>query len=326
MPTPPDELRPAANISSSDNLTDFYLLAQVIEFGGFSAAAQRTGIGKSRLSRRIIELEQRLGCQLLQRNTRKLAVTPAGAAVYQHIREMLRAAQAAESTIRQFHEEPCGLIRICASPLLEELLAEPLARFAMHHPRVRIALGQGECLRELLGQRADLALTFGEAADDGLKLVLHPLARLRLVCVGSPQLLAQLGQPQRLGELDAGRFLHLGQPHTPQRWRLRDDSAPSAAPSYLAPSLGALRSAARSGLGIAQLPLYACIDELESGTLQLALKRFEPEPCLVAAFTPPGYLVAPAVRSLLQYLREQLPPCPRRGILRPDTRSDALPA
>lgn len=314
---PLDAPRASASIATTDNLTDFYLLAQVIESGGFSAAAKRTGISKSRLSRRIIELERRLGSQLLLRSTRTLTVTPAGEEVFQHIQDMLRAARAAESSIQQFLEEPCGLVRICTPPLVEELLAEPLARFAMLHPRVRIALSPGDGVRELLSQRVDLAFNLGAVPGDSLELVLHPLAQLRLVCVASPALLEELGQPQSPEQVDQSRFLSLGLPHAPEAWQLRDATEAGGNPSYVSHSLTALRSAARAGLGLAQLPLYACLDDLHEGRLQLALEHFEPAPCPIQAMTPPARMVPQAVRALIQFLREQLPHCQARGILAP---------
>lgn len=307
--------RPRATTESTDNLTDFYLLARVIESGGFSAAAQQTGISKSRLSRRIIELEQRLGSQLLLRSTRTLSVTPAGEEVYRHVQDMLRAVRAAESSVQKFLEEPCGPIRICTPPLLEELLAEVLAQFVMLHPKVRITLDKGDSLRKLLGQRVDLAFHLGNAPSEDLEVVAHPLAYLRLVCVGSPALLEQLGHPRQPAQVDTSRFLSLGPTHAPQAWQLRGSLEIQPNPAYVSGSLTALRSAARAGLGLAQLPLHACVDDLQRGQLQLALESFEPQPSAILALTPPTRLVTPAVRALIQFLRQQLGRDRERGIL-----------
>lgn len=323
---PTDTPRSRTATESTDNLTDFYLLARVIESGGFSAAAQQTGISKSRLSRRIIELEQRLGSQLLLRSTRTLTVTPVGEEVYRHVQDMLQAVRAAESCIQQFLEEPCGLIRICTPPLLEELLAEALAQFAMLHPKVRIILDKGDGLRALLGQRVDLAFNLGSAPSDSIEVVPHPLAHLRLVCVGSPALLEQLGHPRQPAQIDKSRFLSLGPAHAPQPWQLRGTLEIQPNPSYVSDSLTALRSAARAGLGLAQLPLHACADDLRRGLLQLALESFEPQPCAIQALTPPSRMVTPAVRALIQFLRQQLGRDRERGILEQAPAKNEQPA
>lgn len=100
------------------DLNDLYYFVQVVDHGGYAAAGRAVGIPKSKLSRRILELEQRLGVRLLQRSTRKLAVTEIGQEYYRHCVAMLVEAEAAQETIDRSRSEPQGLIRVSCPPAL----------------------------------------------------------------------------------------------------------------------------------------------------------------------------------------------------------------
>ena len=101
---------------------DLYLFTRVVEAGGFSAAERATGIPKSRLSRRIAELETQLGTRLLQRSSHRVSVTPVGEAVYRHARDMADASAAIEALAGAARSEPAGVLRVGTSPLLAETL------------------------------------------------------------------------------------------------------------------------------------------------------------------------------------------------------------
>ena len=101
------------------DLNELYYFAQVVEHGGFAPAGRALGLPKSKLSRRVALLEERLGAQLLLRSTRSFAVTEVGKRYYQHCRAMLTEAEAAEESVALVHSEPCGKVRMsCPVALL----------------------------------------------------------------------------------------------------------------------------------------------------------------------------------------------------------------
>jgi len=107
------------------DLNDLLFFAKVVEHGGFNAASRQLGIPKSRLSRRVAELESRLGVRLMQRTTRRLALTEVGAQYYQHCQAMLAEAEAAAETIARHTAEPRGLVRVSCPELLRRWPAAP---------------------------------------------------------------------------------------------------------------------------------------------------------------------------------------------------------
>src|SRR5690606_34851769 len=115
--------------------------AEVVERGGFAAAVRALGIPKSRLSRRVSELETRLGVRLLQRTTRKLSLTEVGEAYLRHCQAMRESAQAAADTVAQVQAAPRGTIRVsCPVTLAQTVLAELMPQFLASFPEVRIEM------------------------------------------------------------------------------------------------------------------------------------------------------------------------------------------
>ena len=123
------------------DLNDMLYFVEVVERGGFAAAGRALGIPKSRLSRRIAELESQLGVRLLQRTTRKLSLTEVGAAYLRHCQAMRDAAQAAQDTVEQVQSEPRGTVRVtCPVTLSQTVLAPLIPRFLAQYPLVRLEM------------------------------------------------------------------------------------------------------------------------------------------------------------------------------------------
>lgn len=177
---------------------DLYLFTRVVEAGGFSAAERATGIPKSRLSRRIAELETQLGTRLLQRSSHRVSVTPVGEAVYRHARDMADASAAIEALAGAARSEPAGVLRVGTSPLLAEtLIAGWLAEFADAHPKLRIELDLSNNYVDLIEQRIDVAIRAATGPLPSRDVVARPLAVSPRVLVGSPTLIARVGGPLR---------------------------------------------------------------------------------------------------------------------------------
>src|ERR1700751_3547797 len=123
------------------DLNDMYFFAEVVDQGGFAAAGRSLGIPKSKLSRRVAELEQRLGVRLLQRTTRKLSLTEAGELFHRHAVAMREEAEAAEEAVAMVQSEPRGTIHVtCPITLAQTTIAPLLPRFLREHPLVRVEM------------------------------------------------------------------------------------------------------------------------------------------------------------------------------------------
>lgn len=285
-----------------NNLGDLYLFVQVIDAGGFSAAATRMGTTRSLLSRRVIALEERLGARLLHRNARQFALTAAGERVYRHASAMCEAAIAAEqAAVAQ--DATSGLVRIEADGLLSPMLAELAPGFAAAHPRIRLAVSAGgHDVESLLRRHVDVLLSLRDTLPDSGDIVARSLGTVRMVTVGSPDLVRRVGTPDNPGALDDEHCLSYAGDGTGQ-WsfqglvpRRRQGRMASADP-------GALLAAARAGVGFAQLPLYMVADDLGNGRLRTVLDDFEPSPRTLYALTLSSRAVSEVTVNFVRFIQ-----------------------
>ena len=175
----------------------------MVEKGGFSAAARILGLQRSKLSRRVADLEARLGLRLLQRNTRHISLTPMGEQIYVHARAMAREARTAYDLAASMGDTPSGLLRITApSALAVTLLGDLIGRYCQQHPRVRVLLDTRDQIIDLVGEGYDLAFRAQGASLTDSRLVARELAPVPLVLVAAPDLArADLRRPRDLTAL-----------------------------------------------------------------------------------------------------------------------------
>lgn len=289
---------------------DLYLFTRVVESGGFSAAERATGIPKSRLSRRIAELETQLGTRLLQRSSHRVSVTPVGEAVYRHARDMADATAAIEALVGAARSEPAGVLRVGTSPLLAEtLLAAWLAEFADAHPKLRIELDLSNTYVDLIEQRIDVAIRATTGPLPSREVVARHLAVSPRVLVGSPALLSRVGQPATPADLENLPCIGQGTLARSRDWVLQDARGHRLAlpvrPRFAADNIVALREAAIAGLGLALLPQHCCHAALADGRLRTVLPGWKPEPADLHALYPSRAGVPPSVKALVAFLRER---------------------
>ncbi|MDZ4359172.1 MAG: LysR family transcriptional regulator, partial [Variovorax sp.] len=162
------------------DLNDMVFFAEVAERGGFAAASRALGIPKSRLSRRVAELEERLGVQLMQRSTRRLSLTPAGE-IY------LRHAWAAAEAVAQVQTEPSGLVRLtCPVTISHSGLAQLIPLFMARYPAVRVDIRVINRPVDLIEEGIDIALRVRPTIEDSTVLVAKTFGHSRGVLVASP--------------------------------------------------------------------------------------------------------------------------------------------
>jgi DNA-binding transcriptional LysR family regulator len=284
---------------------DLYLLTLVVEAGGFSAAAERAGTTKSRLSRRIIELEERLGAQLLHRNARRFSVTAVGEQVYRQALLIREAAAAAEAAAHEAKGSAGGHVRIHADSRSMPLLEGMLEGFARQRPYTRIsAIHSEHGIDALLQQQADIVLCIGDALPDSADIVARKLGSVQHVLVASPRLLAQTDRPEHPDSIpDQHSLRHASATSSRQQ---ATASRRLASPRFTSNSMSTLRAAARAGMGYARLPLYLCHVDLQEGDLRVVFESRNTAPLPLHALTLQERAVSQAAMSFVQFARRHL--------------------
>lgn len=306
----------ASNMDLNINLGNLSLLVQVVEAGGFTAAARRTGTTRSLLSRRIIDLERQLGVQLLHRNARHFTVTSVGEQVYRQAVLMCEAAQGAVAAAREVHALHGGLVRVDAPDLLAPMLAGVVAGFAKRFPQVRIeATSNHGRLDALLRQRTDVMLGMGTQLPDSTDVVARTLGSMRLVVVASPKLMDELGHPNHPDRIDDVHYLGYRGGGIPHEWNLRGVRERAWRPRLTSGQLPTLLSSALAGLGFAQLPLYACREALASGQLCLAFEAFEARPVPLYGLSMQTKSLGENSLKFIDFVREYLSKGNEEGFL-----------
>ncbi len=293
------------------DLNDMLFFAEVVDRGGFAAAGRALHVPKSRLSRRIAELEDRLGVRLLHRTTRKLSLTEAGQIYHGHCVAMREQAQAADEALATVRAEPRGTVRItCPVTLAQTTVGPLLPRFLAAHPRVRIDMQVSNRVVDLVQEGVDVALRVRSSVEDSGSLIVKNLGPTRGLLAGSPTLLQRLGAPVRPDDLRGLPTVAMSAADGAARWSLVGPRGEAFEwvhrPVFTADDLLTLKSAVLAGTGVSVLPDYLCADELASGRLVPVLPGWEPPEARVLAVFPSRRGMVPAVRSLLDFLGENV--------------------
>ncbi|NYT86530.1 LysR family transcriptional regulator [Pollutimonas harenae] len=289
------------------DLNELYYYAKVVEHGGFAPAGRALGIPKSKLSRRVALLEERLGAQLLLRSTRSFTVTEVGKRYYEHCRAMLTEAEAAEEFVALTHAEPCGVVRIsCPVALLAARVGSMLGQFMAQYPRVVLHVDETNRRVDVVGEGMDLAIRVRPPPLQDSDLILRILAERRQYLVAAPELMERCGRPSGPMDLSSWPSLDMGAPQETHRWLLQGPDGGRAevrlTPRYVTQSMVALRDAAISGVGVVQLPAMFIRDELDGGMLVRVLPDWEPRAEVIHAVYASRRGQLPAVRLLLDFL------------------------
>ncbi|WP_181364126.1 LysR family transcriptional regulator [Aeromonas sp. HMWF036] len=278
------------------------LFATVVEQGSFTRAAELMGMPKSSVSQKISRLEAQLGVRLLQRTTRRLSLTPQGEVYVEHCQGLLTLARSANLAMARLRSAPAGRVRITAPEATGTLLlGRILAEFRALYPEVVLELTLSDEQLDLVGEGYDLALRAAPLKDSSL--ICRRIGQVARHLVAAPAYLATHGMPQQLSEL--GRYACLVHSAMPV-WPLQEGGwRPQGA--CVSNSLLALREMAIHDGGIALLPHHVCEGDLAAGRLQKVLPD---HPIPVNPFYliyPSREHLAPALRTLMDFVAERLP-------------------
>jgi DNA-binding transcriptional LysR family regulator len=295
------------------DLNDLYLFAAVVEHGGFSAAGRALNVPKSRLSKRVSQLEDRLGVRLLQRTSRRFAVTEAGERFYRHVESMVGEARAAFEDLESLRGEPCGVVRVsCPVSLAQSLLAPLLPQFLARHPRVRLNLLASNRRVDVIAEGFDVAVRVRDKLDSDAQLVARSFGANRVVLVASPRFLGNHGEPKAPEDLASMPVLSMFEQEGDQTWELFDRNCGAqrvtVKPRLVCGEFRVLIEAALAGSGIAWLPESACVEELRSGRLRQVLPEWGLPQGILHIVYPSRRGMLPAVRALVEFLVEAFEP------------------
>jgi DNA-binding transcriptional LysR family regulator len=292
------------------DLNDLRFFAEVVEQNGFAAAARKLGMPRSRLSRRLGLLEERLGVRLIQRSTRRFAVTEIGREYYRHCVAMMVEAEAAQDTIDRIRSEPQGVVRVsCPSSLIYFEVGEMITRFMVEYPKVKVLLESTNRRVDVIREGFDLAVRVRFPPLDDTDLVIRKLAGSPQCLAASPSVLKDSAGPLVPADLAALPSLALNPAEVEHEWRLDGPDGAIATirhtPRFVTEDMVALRLAALRGVGVCQFPTFVVQDDIKAGRLIDLLPGWAPMAGIIHTAFPSRRGLLPSVRTLLDFLAKE---------------------
>jgi DNA-binding transcriptional LysR family regulator len=293
------------------DLNDLYLFTLVVNMGSFTAASKTAGLTTSRISRRIANLETRLGVRLLHRTTRKLALTPIGELYYQHCQAMVSEAEAAAEVVEQIQLVPRGRVAVtCPVLTAQSVLGQIITDFMQAYPEVRVSLTATDRLVNLIDEGFDVAIRFLAQPLEDSSLIARSLGESHTYLVASPAYLDQHGRPSQLSELLKVNSLGKSRHDGAYTWNLTHANGKNSLIHYQ-PLLETddwlvIKQAALTGLGVAAIPDELCQQEITAGKLEIVLPDWHlPTINLYILYTSRRGLI-PAVRVFIDFAAKRL--------------------
>jgi DNA-binding transcriptional LysR family regulator len=296
-----------------DRLNGMRVFAQVVEAKSFSAAADKLGMSKSLASRHVSALEHSLSVKLLNRSTRKLSLTEAGAVYYEHCARIVQEAELAEQRLTRTQSEPAGLVRVTAVPAFAVRHVLPaLTEFYQKYPKIQVKLSCSNRALDLGDEGFDLGIRV--SFDPPANLVARKLAANRALLCASRAYLERHGIPRRIEDLRKHECVLFPALAPKGVWTLRRDRRKYSVPVtgvFETDEMDVVRAAVAAGFGIGILPLYVARDALQRGQLVPLLRQFQvvPESAIYLVYLP-NRTLSSRVRALIDFLAERFGPTP----------------
>jgi len=288
-----------------DRLADIAVFVRVVERGSFTRAAEELELSRAVVSKYLTRLEERLGARLLHRTTRRLALTEAGAALFEASRGALERIDEAEDAVAKFQKAPRGRLRVSAPMGFGILyLGSAVADFLRANPEVSIDLRLDDRYVNLLEEGVDLAIRIGRLTDSSL--VARKLASDEPIVIASPAYLAENGEPETPADLAAHNCLHYAYLSTANVWRFKGPDGRETSVAVTGNTRvnnGNIEcEMAAAGLGLAHVPTFYAAPYLRDGRVKRVLPRYRLEELGVYAVYPQRSHVPPKVRAFVEFL------------------------
>lgn len=289
-----------------ENLGVIPVFVAVVETGGFSPAARKLGISKSAVSKRIGQLEDRLGVRLLYRTTRRLSLTEAGERYFENAMKALTYANEAEDSVTQLQAKPKGRLRINTPMSFGRLHISPLIpKFHHIYPEIDVDLVMDDRIVDLVAEGFDIAIRVGSLTDS--TLIARKLAPMRSVICASPEYIDQYGMPTSPSDLLEHNCLLFS--YSANEWTFLGQGGPTSvrvSGTFQVNNSEAIREALLQGMGLARIPTFVVGPDLAEQRLIPLLSDYQmPEKTLYAVFAKRQHL-PPKVRVFIDFIVENI--------------------
>lgn len=289
-----------------NKLEELESFVAVVDGQGFGKAGEKLGMAKSMVSRRVSELEKRLGVQLLQRTTRRQSLTEAGAQFYQRAQQLLADLDEAEQFVADAQCRVSGRIKLAAPMGLGvDLLSEPVSQFMTEHGEIKIEIELNDRRVDLIEENIDLAIRIGDLEDSSL--IARRLATVEFVVCASPGYLAVHGEPRHPSELSDHEVLVYTNIAVGRQWFFEQKGkrvTPRVNYRLSANNGDFLARVASLNMGIVGGPVAFLQGYIERGELVPILTGYPRPDTGMYALYPPGRLVSKRVKLLSDFLYE----------------------
>lgn len=288
------------------DLNDMAVFAAIAQTESITGAAEKLQLPKSNVSRRLTRLEDRLGVQLLERNTRSSRLTSIGVCYADYCHLMVEEANAADAVVETSLAEPTGELRISASVLVgQEIIAPAIAAYVKRFPKVQVILELSNARANLIDDGFDLAFRIGENHDS--TMMSQTIGTLPLSLYASPDYLSKSGSPKSPKDLINHQCLIMGRGIKTSLWKLKRTGKLieiTAQGTVVANDFLTLRNLAVAGGGIAMLPTYAAHVECSSGQLSEVLPEWNAITATLSAIYPSRRGATVKQRAFIDSVRE----------------------
>lgn len=284
------------------DLNELVIFVRVVQVGSIRGAAEALGIPKSTVSRKLIDLEERLEARLLQRTTRKLGLTDVGRIYYDYGVRIVTEVENAEQAVRSQHETPRGLLRVTA-PLNLAFLAASFSEYLRRHPEVRLELSANARVVDLVEERFDVGIRAGRLEDSSL--IAKLLGTLEGVLVATPTYLKTRRRPRAPSDLKKHDCLLFGSDTTLTLMCDGRREVVALNPKLLVTDIDVLEIALKADLGIAVMPAFMCEKAVRAGRLQRVLPAWSPPSVPLHIVYPSSRHLSPTVRSFVDFMQKR---------------------
>jgi DNA-binding transcriptional LysR family regulator len=292
-------------------LDDLRVFERVGALRSFAAAARALGEPRSNVSRSIARLEASLGLRLVQRTTREVTLTPAGESLLQRCAHALGVIEDALTYVNGLSSEPQGLLRVSAGIGFGiNVLSEQLPAFLRQYPLVDIDLDLTSRVADLVGDRVDVAIRFGELPDSSMVAV--RLGEMKRVLCASPEYLERHPPPTSIEDLPGHDTMEMPtSDRQPPRWNFSKDGKTRdvvVQPRVCVNDALTIHRLILGGAGIGVISCYLCAPDIDAGRLIHILPDWTAPPVLVNLIFPSRRELTPSVRAFVDYLKASNPP------------------
>lgn len=291
-----------------DKFESLRAFTQVVNEGGFAAAARKLGLTRSAVNKLVIHLEDDLGVQLLHRTTRKVTPTDTGLAFYERCTRILADLEEAEVAVTHMHQEARGTLRVNAPMSFGTMhLAPAIADFLVQYPELHVELILSDRFIDPVEEGFDITLRIA-ASPQTTSLIAHRLAAAHRVLCAAPSYLAQYGTPTHPDQLKSHSCLHYGHLATDNHWKIigSDGEYSIQVTGIICSNNGeVLKDAAIKGLGITLLPTFLAGPALQQGDLCVVLPDYQIPEISIYVLYPINRHLSAKIQLFAEFLKDR---------------------